>query len=430
MKILVLGGYGLVGLAITKALMRAGHDVTGFGRLRRKGLAAVPEAAWVQGDMSRLTDPAGWVPLLEGIEIVINAAGVLQDGLTDKVVAVQRDAVVALLEACRRAGVRQVVQISAPGVSETSGTAFYRSKAEADTAVRASGLDWVILRPGLVLSPQAYGGTGLLRQLAAVPMIQPIMLPEAPVQTVLVDDVAAAVLHAVEARLTGIEADLVSPDTATLEELVLSIRRWLGFPPPKAVIRVPAFFGGLAARAGDAAGWLGWRPALRTASLKVLGGGIAGDAARWPGLTGQKVRSLAESLLALPSTVQERVYARTALLFPLLLATLSLFWIVSGVIGWLERSEAAALLDGALPEGLAPVLVAAGSLADVLIGIGLLLRPVTRAAALAGIGLSLAYLASGAALTPHLWMDPLGPMVKVFPAMALSLTVWALAEVR
>ena len=51
-------------------------------------------------------------------------------------------------------------------------------------------------------------------------------------------------------------------------------------------------------------------------------------------------------------------------------------------------------------------------------------------AALAAVLVSLAYLAGSAILAPHLWADPLGPMVKVFPAIALSLTVWTLTEAR
>ncbi len=430
MKVLVLGGYGLIGLEIVRALISAGHEVTGLGRSQRKGDAAAPAARWISADLSRLTDPAGWRPLLEGFEVVVNAAGVLQDGLGDRVASVQRDAVRALTEAARETGVRQIVQISAPGLSATSDTAFFRTKYDGDAAIRASGLDWVILRPGLVLSPHAYGGTCLLRQLAAVPLVQPVMLPGAPVQTVHVGDVAAAVLHSIEHRLSGIDADLVAPGSVTLEQLILSVRRWLGFPAPAVVVCVPGFVGNATARLGDLAGWLGWRPALRTTSIRVLKTGVTGDAAAWTALTGQHLRPLAQSLQDLPSTVQERTYARAALLFPMLLLLLSGFWIASGLIGWLQREAAASVLTGIVPANTAQALVAGGSLADILIGAGLLLRPFTRPAALAALGLSLAYLVSGTILTPHLWADPLGPMVKIFPAMGLALAVWAHSEPR
>jgi len=423
-KILVLGGYGLIGLSITKVLLAAGHEVTGLGRSLAKGRAAAPEAGWIARDLSRMTEEAAWADVLAGVDVVVNAAGVLQDGINDDVMAVQRDAVRAMAAACKNAGVRQIVQVSAPGVSESSDTVFYRSKAEGDAAVKAGGVDWVIFRPGLVLSPQAYGGTALLRQLAAVPLVQPVMLADADIRTVHVEDVAAAVVRAVEDGLTDVDADLLSSEPTRLEDLILAIRSWLGFAPPKAVIRAPYFLGALTARVGDLAGWLGWRPALRTTSLKVLGKGVTGNAEQWP------VRGLADTLRALPSTVQERTYARTALLYPFLLLILSAFWLTSGIIGWVQQSAAMAVFGDDMPVALAKVFVLGGSVADIAIGAALLFRPLTRPAALASVLVSLGYLIGSAVFAPHLWADPLGPMVKVFPAIALGLTVWTLTESR
>jgi uncharacterized protein YbjT (DUF2867 family) len=424
LKILVLGGYGLIGLSITKALLAAGHEVTGLGRSAAKGRAAAPQADWVSRDLSQMTDEAGWADVLAGMDVVVNAAGVLQDGMNDRVMAVQRDAVQAMAAACKAAGVRQIIQISAPGVSTSSDTVFYRSKAEGDAAVKGSGVHWVIFRPGLVLSPQAYGGTSLLRQLAAVPLVQPVMLGDADIRTVHVDDVADAVVRAVEKGLTEVDADLLSAEPTRLEDLILAIRSWLGFTPPRAVIRTPHFLGALTARLGDIAGWLGWRPALRTTSLKVLGRGVTGNAEQWP------VRNLPDALSALPSTVQERTYARTALLYPFLLLILSISgsspassagdssprpWPSSGRI-CPKRSRKRSFWVAGLP--ISPSAQRC------------LIRPLTRPAALAAVLVSLAYLAGSAILAPHLWADPFGPMVKVFPAIALSLTVWTLTEAR
>ena len=166
------------------------------------------------------------------------------------------------------------------------------------------------------------------------------------------------------------------------------------------------------------------RPALRTTSLKVLGKGVTGHAQQWP------VRSLADTLAALPSTVQERTYARTALLYPFLLLTLSAFWIVSGLIGWGQQSAAMTVFGPEMPAATGKALVLGGSVTDIVIGAALLVRPFTRPAALGAVLVSLAYLTGSAILAPHLWADPLGPMVKVFPAIALSLTVWTLTEAR
>lgn len=430
MKVLVLGGYGLIGSSVMRALIAAGHDVTGLGRSARKGRAAVPDAAWIEADISRLLSPDDWRSRLSGFTAVVNTAGVLQDGLGDRVGAVQRDAMTALVTACEVAGVRNFVQISAPGAETGASTEFLRTKAEADRFLMASAMRWTVLRPGLVLSPQAYGGTALLRQLAAVPVVQPLVLAQARVQTVYVEDVAAAVVMALEKDIAGIDADLVAPETLTLESLVLRMRAWLGFEAPRAVWRLPRILGAGIGRFADLAGWLGWRSPLQTTALKVLGNGVTGNPATWPAQTGMRLRTLDETLKAMPATLQERIYARAMLAYPLLLLTLAAFWAASGLIGFARPVEAIAVLGDALPLPAAELAVYGGSLADCMIGAALLVRPLTRLACFAAIALSAAYLAGAAIFVPHLWLDPLGPMVKVIPAMALALVVAALSESR
>lgn len=132
----------------------------------------------------------------------------------------------------------------------------------------------------------------------------------------------------------------------------------------------------------------------------------------------------------MPATSQERIFARARLTFPCLLATLSIFWLVSGAIGLLRRDVAARMFDGVLTAPLANAFVADGGAIDVAIGVGLLVRPWTRSAALAAIAVSLLYLVAGTVLMPRLWADPLGPFVKVLPGIALALAVAALAEER
>ena len=430
MRVLVLGGYGLIGLAIVKRLLADGHAVTGLGRSIAKGRSALAEADWIGADISKLTRPEDWHPLLHGIDAIVNASGALQTGLKDNVVAVQRDAIIALIAACETAGISTFVQISAPGAHIAADTDFYRTKAAADTALKASTLNWTILRPGLVLSPHAYGGTSLMRMLAAFPSVQPLVLGKAQIQTIGVGDVADATAHAIHPGLSGQDLDLVEPETHSLEELVLGVRTWLGFKPPRAVLRLPSWFGKLTALGADAAGWLGWRTALRSTSLSVLASDVRGDPAPWTQITGHPTQTFEQTLSALPATAQERVYARTLLVFPIVLILLAGFWVISGVIGLLQHDQAVAVLNGVLPGWLADAFVRLGSIMDILIGVALLFRSLTRLACFASILVALGYVCASAAMTPHLWADPLGPMVKVIPAIALALCVAAIAEER
>lgn len=430
MRVLVLGGYGLIGLEIVRALVRAGHEVIGFGRSEAAGRRLAPGIAWRPGDLRSLLTAESWAPHLAGVEAVVNAAGALQDGPRDDLRAVHDTAVCALLAACARQGVTRFVQVSAPGAIADARTAFLSTKAAGDAAVRASGLEWTILKPGLVISAGAYGGTTLLRMLAAFPLVQPIVLADARVQTVAGADIGEAVRAVLAGEVAARrDYDLVEDGAHTLGEALTAVRAWVGRDPAP-LAPMPRWFGFALARLADLAGLLGWRSPLRTTALKALADGVTGDGGPWRAAGGARLKSLHETLASLPSTAQERVFGRAQLVFPILVLTLSAFWLASGLIGLAQRGAAIDVLDGVMNTAAAGWFVNAGVLADVAIGVGLLVRGWTRRAAWASIVVSLGYLTAGTLVTPWLWADPLGPFVKVFPAMALGLAVAALVEDR
>lgn len=431
MRVLVLGAYGLIGGAITRELLARGMTVTGLARSAARGRALHPGARWIGHDLRALTTPESWTGCLEDIDAVVNASGALQSGGGDDLGTVQRDAICALIAAAEQSGVARFVQISAPGAAPGAATEFLRTKGAADRALMESGLAWTILRPGLVLSSTAYGGSSLLRLLAAFPVIQPLVLAQARVQTVSVEDVAAAVARCLaDATLANRSFDLVEPQDHSLMETVLAVRRWLGFTPPRKVLVLPRAFGNAVAFGADIAGRLGWRPPLRTTALRVLADNVLGDPEPWAQATGERLGSLEQTLRTLPSTRQERVFARTRLLFPVLVVAFALFWIASGAIGFARHEAAVAVVSDTLGRPLASAFVHAGSAFDVLVGIGLLAHRSFRAASMAAIALSLGYLAAGSVVTPDLWADPLGPFVKVVPVIALASALWTMAEDR
>ncbi|MEO1105805.1 MAG: NAD(P)H-binding protein, partial [Pseudomonadota bacterium] len=328
--ILVLGGYGLIGRTIVAECVKAGHGVVGFGRSIAKGQASNPAIAWRVGDLRTLTRPQDFASILEGIDVVINASGALQTGGQDNVARTQQTAIIALIDACEAHGIQRFIQISAPNVSVGDPIEFYATKAAADAHLAASSLSHTILRPGLVLSPMAYGGTALLRMLAAVPIVQPIACANAPVQTVGVDVVAKAAARAVtDEHLTNMAFDLVEAKPQPLRTVVLDVRGWLGFAKPRFTFDVGRPVARVVARGADLAGRLGWRSPLRTTAMRVLEEGVVGDPKPWRKATGETPAPLGATLAALPSTPQERLYARSALLFPVLLYLLAVFWFVS-----------------------------------------------------------------------------------------------------
>ncbi len=429
-KAVVLGGTGFIGSACVKALLDAGFRVTGVGRTIDVARQTLPGADWLALDVATL-DAAGWRNLAAGADVVVNAAGALQDGARDNLQLIHVDAVETLVGALGGTGSR-LVQISAAGAGDSAPTWFMRSKWLGDRKVMASGLQWWILRPVLVFGPQAYGGTALLRAAAGLPGAGLVPFPDTPVQVVHVDDVAAAVVECASGAIaSGLVADLAGPGEHSFAEVVRQVRNWQGFPAWKVEWTLPHLPVAAAGRTADALGWLGWRPPLRSSALSSLRAGITGDMAAWKTAGGRPCRSLAETLAAIPSGTHERWFARLYLLLPLAIAVLSVFWLASGAIGLWQSKAAMAVLSGrGFSEATAALAVHAGSLIDMGLGVLILLRRFVRHAAIGMVAISAGYVGASALWTPDLWADPLGPMVKVVPGMMLAGLVAALMEER
>ncbi|WP_394692242.1 SDR family oxidoreductase [Hyphobacterium sp.] len=431
MRILVLGGYGLIGSAIVRRLIADGHEVTGLGRSRSAGERLIPSASWRTVDIARLTTPGDWQPFIAGFDAVINASGALQSGGRDNVSAVQSTAIKSLIDACEAADIQRFVQISAPMAAADASTDFMRSKGEADAHLKASSLDWTVYRPGLVIGHAAYGGTALLRMLAAQPAVGLMAFGDQRIQAIAVDDIAEAVARAIDREeLIGVDADLVEDSDHALVDIVAAIRRWLGWAPHAAIIALPRWITSVMVVLANLAGALGWRSPLRSNAVKVLEDGISGDASQTRRVLGRPALSLTETLNSMPATLADRWHARLSLLFPIALSGLILFWLVSGLIGALHFAEASRVLSSSPAAAISGWLVAAGIIADLGIAAGLAWRKTTAWAVKAAIALTLSYLALGSWLTPELWADPLGPFVKSATLILLHLMVLPLLEER
>lgn len=431
MRVLILGGYGLIGGGLLRALNAAGFETIGLARDAELGRRLYPESAWRAADIASLDTAAAWAPYLDGVDAVVNAAGVLQNSGRDRLASLQDASIKACIASAELSGASRFVQISAPGASPDATTEFLRTKAAADAALRASRLEWVIFKPGLVISANAYGGTALVRMLAAIPVISPLVHAEARIQTVVADDVARAVVLALQGRVPlRADYDLVEEKAHTLREIVRSFRRWLGFRRPRVEFSLPQWLGAVIAPLADAAGAFGWRSPLRSTALKVLSQDVRGDPQHWSDATGETLKSLDETLAGIPSTLQERVFARAQLAAPIALFALALFWIASGVIGLISREAAAAHLVPAFGDASAMRVALAGAALDIAIGAGLLFRRTARRFAIASIAVSIVYLAAGALLLPELWLDPFGVFLKIIPVIVLALVVAQLLEER
>lgn len=429
MDILVLGGNGFIGSAAMATLAAAGHKVTGLGRNIEAASRRFPELRFVRADLSAMTSPADWVKLVGEHQVIVNCAGALQDGLRDNLDAVQERAMAALYDAAAKAGSRLVVQISARTDGGGAELAFLSTKRNADAALKASGVDHVILRPAMVVGRNAHGGTALIRALASFPFVIPAIHQQARVETVALDDVTQAVLRAVEGKIPpGTDLALAAPEALTLADVLARHRRWLGLRPAR-LISVPPALARPVTLLADLSGRLGWRSPLRSTAMAVMAGGVVAreGAAIDPGLP---LRSLDRTLSENPSGVQDLWFARLYLLKAPILVMLSAFWLASGLIPLARLTAAMAHFDGFLNYHPALFTVLATCLLDIGLGLAVLFRPTAKRALWGMIAVSLVYLLGATVTNLSLWFDPLGPLVKVLPSIVLTLVALATLDER
>ncbi len=427
--VLLLGATGLIGSATLARLRHEGMRVTAVAR-RCPAIGRGADERWVRLDLRHATRPEDWAPLLAGVDAVVNCAGVLQDGGGDASAAVHRDAPAALYAACRAAGVRRIVHLSAMGAEGEALSAFSQTKREGEAALEASGLDWVILRPSVVVGRPAHGGSALIRGLASLPVL-PALEAAGRIRIAQLDDLVETIIRLLRRDApAGVAIAIGGPEALPFETVVARYRHWLGWPPAR-IVHLPRVLLGLLYRLGDLAGWLGWRPPIRTTARREMVRGAATDPAEWTRLSGIVPRGLDEALAGEPASVQERWFARLYLLKPLILGVFGLYWIATGLVSLGPGYQAGvALMQGAGAGAASAPVVILGGLADIAIGAAILYRRTARLALWAALLLSLFYLAAGTIIVPALWADPLGPLLKVAPILVLNLVALAVLEDR
>jgi uncharacterized protein YbjT (DUF2867 family) len=402
-KILLLGASGLIGRFVTDDLRARGFDVIGIARR----FSPAQKAGAFDLELPLLSmDIAALARLISDheIDLVVNCLGVLQDGPGSDTRDVHRDFVERLLRATKASGrAIRFVHISIPGASSEDRTAFSATKREAERLIAVFGIPYAILRPGFVIAPSAYGGSAMLRALATLPIDLPAAERATPFQPVDVADIAATI-----GWLAGrvIEQFRYAFGTAGMPRIAL-----------------PAFLLDLGAKLGDLASLFGWMPPIRSTAIAELRRGVRGDPRSWMLATGIVPKTLAQAVGHRSATIQDKWFARLFLIKALVIASLVLFWIASGFIALVISYDAAAaiLSSHGFPPSLVVPFTVGTSLMDMAIGVLIAFRRTTAFGLIAGIAASLGYMAGAAILTPDLWIEPLGALVKTGPAIVLML---------
>ncbi len=150
MEVLVAGGHGQVARHLLRMLASEGHRARGL--IRNPDHAADLEALGAEAVLCDLEhdDPR---PHLGAANAIVFAAGAGPGSGPERKRTVDYGGAVKLIEAARDLGVARYVMVSSMGTEDVEHAAegmrpYLEAKRDADDALRASGLDWTIVRPG------------------------------------------------------------------------------------------------------------------------------------------------------------------------------------------------------------------------------------------------------------------------------------------
>ena len=417
MKVLLLGADGFIGRHIAFHLREQGVQVIAQARnparLHRMGFATL------QADLTaRATHaPAFWQPHLDQNTHIINAAGLLT-GTAKAFQSVHLKAPSAAYAA--RHPDTQALLISAVGIEAGTPFAHWRRQGEA----AATATQAIILRAGLVLADTSYGGSSLIRALAALPFRTPVIgSGEQPFNPIHASDLAAVALECLQNPTPG-TWEIGGPQTVSQTGILRATQGWLGLPqPPLLHIPIP-----LAHRLGQIGDALSIGPISATSVAQLNQGVLATPAPLLENLHHQP-RAFAQFLQSRPAGTQDLWQARLYLLKPLIRLTLAGLWLASAALGLLTPAETY-LPQIALPATLALILAKAGGLADAALGLALLRNWRPKITAILQLLLVSGYTLGLSLIAPALWLDPFGSLLKNLPILALILTHLALTEER
>jgi uncharacterized protein YbjT (DUF2867 family) len=425
MRILITGASGFIGRHLVQTL-RKQHDLVVCVRNPESAAKRFPGMETVVRDFASVATVEAWLPCLRDIDVVINAVGIIRESGAQSFEQLHHRAPCALFQACARAGVKKVIQISALGADDTAFSQYHLSKKAADDCLRQLDLDWVVVKPSLVYGP---GGTSaaFFKALAALPFIPVVDRGDQPIQPIHIDDLIATIgaLLTPDAPVR-LSLDAVGPRPITFKDMLEQYRRWLGLQAAR-LLPVPYR---LSLFAGKLAGLLGNTP-LTGEAIGMLRRGNTGDVSTMHDVLEITPRSLNTALAEHPAEQADRWHARLFFLRPLLRIALGLLWLVTGIVslGLYPLDHSVALVEQVgITGGLAPLAVYLAALIDCALGMALLMRYRVRWAGAAQIGLMLGYSALITVGLPEYWLHPFGPVTKNVPLIVATLVMIALED--
>jgi uncharacterized protein YbjT (DUF2867 family) len=238
MKIAITGGTGFVGNHFAKRALAEGHEVVLLSRTAKQPRNASDVAGSVTRVSSDLTDIDTLTAAFKGCEAVAHCAGINRELGRQTYRRVHVEATRNVVEAAKRAGVHRIALMSFLRARPDCGSPYHESKWAAEEIVRNSGLDFTVVKAGMVYGRGDHMLDHLSHAFYTLPILATVGFQQKPIRPLAIDDLINVLYAAlVDGRLTrqtiaitGAE-ELYLSDAARRVAEVLGRRIWI-FPAP------------------------------------------------------------------------------------------------------------------------------------------------------------------------------------------------------
>ena len=270
MKIAITGGTGFIGKHLVQELVERGHQVVIISRglySRGKGISTDDNINLIRANV---TDVSELTRAFAGCAAVVQCAGTSEDA-SQTFQQVHVEGARSAVTAAQQAGVSKFVLVSYLHARPDKRSEYYQTKWEGEEIVRQSGLNYTILKAGLVYGQGDHLLNNLGNLLRKLPVFATVGMREKTVRLVAVEDLIAVILAAlVDDRLARRTVAVIGPEEFPFSVAARRIASTMG-KPSLIVLPFPVFAQRLLAEVSK---WMP-KPLISASQVQMLADGIS-----------------------------------------------------------------------------------------------------------------------------------------------------------
>ena len=241
MRIAVTGGTGFVGRHLARALVASGHEVVLIARGlddRDRSVMNLPNTSFFSSDLTSVSQLAS---AFAACGAVAHCAGINREIGQQTYQRVHVEGTRRVIEAARRARVTKIALLSFLRARPDCGSGYHESKWAAEEIVRESGLDYTIIKAGVIYGRGDHMLDHLSHALFTFPVFATVGFADRPVRPLAVENLVK-ILQAVliEGRLSGESVAVLGPEELPLSQAVRRVAAVIGKRP--LFVRMPVWF--------------------------------------------------------------------------------------------------------------------------------------------------------------------------------------------